>query len=67
MTKSGAKQLRRAVRCNPTSEKSRSLGTEVADIDKYLRAILLSNGNLFVCSFHQLSGSQSYFNGCKPK
>ena len=56
-TNSGFKQLRRAVICNPASEKSLSLGTEVAGIDKYLRAIWLNKGNLFELSFHQLRGS----------
>ncbi len=49
---SEAKQLRREVRCNPASEKNLSLGTDVAGIDKYLRAILLNNGNLFKLFFH---------------
>src|SRR5436853_5508266 len=65
-TNSGFKQLRRAVMCNPASEKSLSLGTDVAGIDKYLRAIRLNKGNLLELCFHQLRGSHS-FDTCKLK
>lgn len=54
------KQLRRAVMCNPASEKSLSLGTDVAGIDKYFRAIWLNKGNLFELSLHQSRGSQHH-------
>ncbi|PKB92466.1 hypothetical protein RhiirA5_12498, partial [Rhizophagus irregularis] len=41
----------------PTSEKSRSEGTDVAQIPKYLRAIEAKIGNFFSCNFHHSRGS----------
>jgi len=66
-TNSGFKQLRRAVICNPASEKSLSLGTDVAGIDKYFRAIWLNRGNLFELSLHQSRRSHLCFDICKLK
>ena len=40
----------------PASEKRRSLGTEVAGIDKYLCANIDNTGNLCLFLFHHLKG-----------
>ena len=55
-TKLGSRFILLLVILLPTSEKSLSEGTDVAQIPKYLRAIVAKVGNLFSCNFHHSSG-----------
>ena len=58
-TNAGSIFIRLLVILLPTSEKSRSEWTDVAQIPKYLRAIEDKIGNFFLCKLHYSRGSVS--------